>query len=143
MDLQAVPLRLQPCCLNDLVEEFSGLAIAADILLKTEMGVNQPIFVLGDEEQVYRLIANLLANAICYTPKGGQVTVSLVQDNQYALIQVQDTGIGISSENQRRIFDRFYRVVERSLKQNGGSWPWVGNCKSDRSTTPKRDSSAK
>lgn len=125
MDIQAVLLRLQPCCLNDLindlVEEFSGLAIAADILLTAEMGVNQQIFVLGDEEQLYRLIANLLSNAICYTPQGGQVTVILMQDNQYALIQVQDTGIGISVENQKRIFDRFYRVSSDRSRKTGGA----------------------
>lgn len=125
MDLKAVSLNLRPCCLNDLVndlvEEFAGLAIAAELWLKADIQVNQPVFVLGDEEQLYRSVANLISNAIHYTPAGGQVIVSLNQDSHQAVIQVQDTGIGIAPEDQQRIFDRFCRVSSDRNRKTGGA----------------------
>ncbi len=69
---------------------------------------------MGNEEQLYRLISNLIANAIQATSSGGKVTVFLENSELYAMIKVQDTGIGIAVEHQKRIFDRFYRVVASS-----------------------------
>ncbi|MBD2640691.1 two-component sensor histidine kinase, partial [Synechocystis sp. FACHB-908] len=64
---------------------------------------------------------NLISNAIHYTPTGGEVTVMLETDKQQAIIKVQDTGIGIASENQSRVFDRFYRVDTARSRQRGGA----------------------
>ncbi|MBD2662674.1 two-component sensor histidine kinase, partial [Synechocystis sp. FACHB-929] len=61
------------------------------------------------------------SNAIHYTPTGGEVTVMLETDKQQAIIKVQDTGIGIASENQSRVFDRFYRVDTARSRQRGGA----------------------
>lgn len=125
MDLQGASAKQDRCNLNDLVndlvEEFSALAIASDILLKADLQVDAPITVLGNEEQLYRLVANLITNAIQYTCAGGQVTVHLKKEDHYALIQVQDTGIGIPPEEQRRIFDRFYRVASDRSRHTGGA----------------------
>ncbi len=125
MDLHVLTLKHQPYCLNnlicDLVDEFEALAIAANVSLKTDIRVPQPLYVLGDEEQLYRLVANLTTNAIQYTPRGGQVTVLLDRDDPYALIRVQDTGIGIATKDQLRIFDRFYRVSSDRSRQTGGA----------------------
>ncbi|ODG98433.1 hypothetical protein A4S05_08865 [Nostoc sp. KVJ20] len=58
-----------------------------------------------------RVLSNLIANAaIQCTPAGGYVTIILKRSNADAVIEVQDTGIGIASHEQKRIFDRFYRV---------------------------------
>jgi signal transduction histidine kinase len=126
MDLQeANQNQFQPCCLNDLVsdlvEEFAGSAIAAGVELSGEMRVEEPIWVRGDEDQLYRLIANLISNAIHYTPTGGNVRVILEGYKQQAIIQVQDTGIGIAPVEQARIFDRFYRVDAARSRQQGGA----------------------
>lgn len=103
----------QPCCLNDLVsdltEEFLELATAADINLSSQIPTCE-VYTLGNESQLYRLVSNLIANAIQYTPRGGYVTVSLVKSDYNAVIAVKDTGIGIGLADQERIFDRFYRV---------------------------------
>jgi signal transduction histidine kinase len=66
-------------------------------------------------------VTNLIVNAIKYTPPKGQVTVFLRQRNRMAIIQVQDTGVGIDPKAQKRIFDRFYRVYNNRSRHDGGS----------------------
>lgn len=125
MDQQALPLQRRPCCLNDLisdlVEEFEDLAFIADVKLTKEVRVHLPLYVTGDVEQLYRLVCNLIVNAIHYTPAGGQVCVILNRDHDQALVQIQDTGIGIAPEAQTRIFERFYRVSGDRSRSTGGS----------------------
>lgn len=125
MDLQGLPVRQQLCNLNDLVsdlvEEFSALAIASQISLDSDISTTIPITVLGTEEQLYRLVANLITNALQYTPAGGTVIVCLRRDEQDAYIQVQDTGIGIAPTDRTRIFDRFYRVSSDRSRHTGGA----------------------
>lgn len=125
MDLQGLSAKQESCNLNDLVndlvEEFSALALASNISLTADIQTNTPITVFGSEEQLYRLVANLITNAIQYTSKGGKVIVHLNRDDHHALIQVQDTGIGIPSKEQARIFDRFYRVNSDRSRHTGGA----------------------
>lgn len=113
------------CCLNDLindlVEELASLAIAAQVKLTAQINVSDPVAVRGNEEQLYRLVSNLIDNAIQATPVDGKVTVSLDKSESYAIIQVEDTGIGIEASAQRHIFDRFYRVQVDRSRQTGGS----------------------
>jgi signal transduction histidine kinase len=115
----------EACCLNNIVadldEELAAMAIAADIQFNTVMGVNHALWVWGNSEQLYRLVTNLIVNAIKYTPPKGQVTVFLRQRNRMAIIQVQDTGVGIDPKAQKRIFDRFYRVYNNRSRHDGGS----------------------
>ena len=124
MDLQDLPPKQQPCCLNDLVqdlvEEFAALAIAAKVDLKAIQSPI-PLVVFGNEEQLYRMVTNLMTNAIQYTMEGGQVTIGLQPDDHHAILRVQDTGIGISLQDQSRIFDRFYRVNSDRSRQTGGA----------------------
>ena len=114
----------QLCCLNDLlcdlVEGLSVLEMAIAIKLTTDIQVKEALYVKGDEGQLSRLFSNLIVNALQYTSAGGSVTVILMRDDSYALVQVQDTGIGIASENHSRIFDRFYRVSSDRSRHTGG-----------------------
>ena len=125
MERQCVLVRRQKSCLNDivndLVEELETLAIAAGVNLTSDIRLHEPLNVVGDEEQLYRLVSNLIVNAIGYTPPGGQVTVILSRSDHYALIQIQDTGIGIAKAEQKRIFARFYRVSSDRSRGTGGS----------------------
>jgi two-component Ni(II)/redox sensor kinase NrsS len=72
---------------------------------------------LGNESQLYRLVSNLIANAIQYTSAGGSVKVSLSQSDRSGVIEIEDTGIGISPTEQSRIFERFYRVNSDRSRQ--------------------------
>lgn len=76
--------------------------------LTSAIRVEQPLNIVGDCDQLYRLVSNLIINAIQYTPQFGKVTVVLDHSENYAVIQVQDTGIGIPHKELTRIFDRFY-----------------------------------
>lgn len=113
------------CCLSDLVsdlvEEFADMAFAAKVMLTSEVRVCKSLYVLGDENQLYRLVSNLITNAIKYTPAGGEITVVLDRSNGHALIEVRDTGIGITPEEQTRIFERFYRVNSDRSRNTGGA----------------------
>ncbi len=117
--------RPQLCCLNDLVgdlvEELAALAIASEVALTSEIRVQQQLNVVGDADRLYRLVTNLIVNAIQYTPPGGKVTVILDCSHQEAIIQVQDTGIGMAAADLGRIFDRFYRVNSDRSRHTGGS----------------------
>ncbi|MFB2920937.1 two-component system sensor histidine kinase RppB [Aerosakkonema funiforme] len=117
--------KLQPCCLNDLisdlVEELAFIAVETKVKLLAIMAREEPLYVKGNEEQLYRLVCNLIVNAIQATPSAGEVRIILNQFESSALIKVQDTGIGIAIEQQERIFDRFYRVDRDRSRQTGGS----------------------
>ncbi len=114
LDSEQRPLIKKPCCLQDLLsdihEEMAAFAISKGIMLAVDSQLPAPLTVLGDEEQLYRLVLNLVNNAITYTPTGGQVTLILKQIQQQAAVSVRDTGIGIAPEHREKIFDRFYRV---------------------------------
>jgi signal transduction histidine kinase len=124
LDSQRQPLK-QSCDLKtlicDVMDEFEVFAGAAGIELIAKLQMQQSLFVLGDEEQLYRLMANLVGNAIHYTPKGGQVWLTLDREDRHALIRVQDTGIGIACKEQSHIFERFYRVNSDRSRATGGS----------------------
>ncbi|MEG5063116.1 two-component system sensor histidine kinase RppB [Microcoleus sp. B3-A4] len=125
MDNQPIPDRPQLCCLNDLVsdlvEELAAMAIAREVALTSELPVHQPLTVIGDSNQLYRLVFNLIVNAIQYTSPGGKVTVILEKSDHLVVIHVQDTGCGIAAEDQKQIFDRFYRVNSSRDRVTGGS----------------------
>lgn len=112
------------CCLNDLisdlVEEFLEMAIAAGVALTAQLPPAN-IYVTGNESQLYRLVSNLIDNAIRYTPKNGAITVALKTENNHALIIITDTGIGIPEAQQTAIFKRFYRINSDRSRKTGGT----------------------
>ena len=113
------------CILQDIIadieEELAALALQKEVTLTRNIQSSTPVEVMGNEEQLYRAIFNLVANAINYTPAGDNVTISLNQGDRRALIEVKDTGIGIAPEHQAKIFDRFYRVMGDRSRHSGGS----------------------
>ncbi len=79
------------------------------------------IEVVGDRQQLSQLADNLLDNAIKYTPEGGQVKVRLYVQGSDAVLEVEDSGIGISPQYQQRVFERFYRVDKARSQSLGGT----------------------
>lgn len=74
----------------------------------------------GDIRKIQRIMANLVDNAIKYTPYGGNIIISAYTENQTAMFRVSDTGKGIEKDALPKIFDRFYREdLSRSLPGNG------------------------
>ena len=68
-----------------------------------------------------RMLANLIDNAIRYTPEDGTITLSLFRDDGWACLEVADNGIGIAPEHLPHIFDRFYRVDKARSRSKGGT----------------------
>lgn len=77
--------------------------------------------VLGDADRIKQLLINLVDNAIKYTPKGGKVTLGLRRNQDWAVLTVADTGIGIPAHDLPHIFDRFYRVDKARSRAAGGT----------------------
>ena len=125
LEAKQLSVQFQPCCLNDLVsdleEELAPLAIDRAIDLHLEISVARSIYVMGDSDRLYRAIANLIHNAIKYTPAGGIVTIRLESSERNATIAIQDNGIGIAEADLPHIFDRFYRVQADRSRNTGGT----------------------
>jgi heavy metal sensor kinase len=77
--------------------------------------------VKGSRDLLERMAANLLDNAVRYTPEGGMVSVTLRREGKSVRLEVSDTGIGIPSEALPKIFDRFFVVDKSRSKETGGS----------------------
>jgi two-component system sensor histidine kinase ResE len=75
----------------------------------------------ADPDRVTQILTNLLDNAFHYTPADGKITVATRTDGSYVAISVSDTGIGISKENQEKIFDRFFRVEDSEIQEVPGT----------------------
>lgn len=78
-------------------------------------------YVYGNKQMLEDLIYNLCDNAIRYNVENGLVCVTVGEEDDNVFLAVRDTGIGISKENQERVFERFYRVDKSRSKQTGGT----------------------
>jgi heavy metal sensor kinase len=116
MDHQTVPL-------EDLLKEvYDHIKILAEKQsIHFSLGPVSPVAVQGDYEHLRRLVMNLVDNAIKYTPSEGRVDLSCMADDEWARITVSDTGVGLSPEDQERVFQRFYRVEPARSKEGEGT----------------------
>ena len=86
------------------------LPVAEDKNIRLTVGIpDQPLLVTGDRARLQRAVANLLDNAIKYTPAGGRITISAERRGMQAVLSMADSGQGIREEDIDRIFDRFFR----------------------------------
>jgi len=95
--------------MNECVRSVRSLATQKELEISYQQPAKEIPF-RGDEPLVRRMVLNLLHNAIKYTPKGGQVRVSVNENRQHCEVTIRDTGPGIPREAQPHIFDRFFRV---------------------------------
>ncbi len=79
-----------------------------DLELDVELP-DEPVPFLGDRDMLERVVINLVGNAVKFTPERGRVTVALLAEQDSAVVEVADTGIGIPLEEQERLFSRFFR----------------------------------
>lgn len=104
-------------CDLDPVAEKAGISIHFDDSSSQDSHTD----VTGSYVLLYRAVYNLVENAIKYNRPNGSVTVSVKEKNSQVMILVKDTGIGISPENQKKIFDPFFRVDKSRSRAMGGA----------------------
>ena len=90
--------------------------------LTYESDIKDKALLYGDRERIEQVVANIIGNAIKYTPDGGKISVYLSKNGKKAYdINVKDTGVGIPEEDIERLFERFYRVDKSRSAQAGGT----------------------
>ncbi|UCZ52251.1 cell wall metabolism sensor histidine kinase WalK [Bacillus shivajii] len=109
--------------MNVLVDEVYMILIEKadkkNMTLKKE--ISGDVILNGDPHRLKQILINLINNAIMYTPEGGSITVRLREGVETILLEVEDTGIGISKKELPRIFERFYRVDRARSRNSGGT----------------------
>ena len=98
-----------PCDLSRLVGDLVAAWKPAASIAGLDLSVHAPATLVAtvDEAAIERVVANLVSNAIKFTPKGGRIDVELARETDGARISVRDTGIGLDREFQARMFGRF------------------------------------
>jgi len=117
MPLQRRPFHLRPV-LEDAANESRMHTPEVEVAVAVEpMGMQAD----GDPDRVHQVVANLLDNALRYTPRGGTVEVEAQRVRGGVTIEVRDEGPGISEEDSSRIFERFYRADAARSSEDGGA----------------------
>lgn len=124
-DNHRFPIRMEPTELDTLLmntyEAFEPLAQEKDISLSIRIPEGALPPCTADPARISQVLSILLHNAISYTPEHGRICLSLARQKEKFHLSVTDNGIGISDEDKKRIFDRFYRVEKsRSTKDHFG-----------------------
>jgi signal transduction histidine kinase len=124
MDAGGLKLDCQMNALSDLIsdtiESFSELARRQQVILSgsADAGVD-PVFI--DGQRIGQVLANLVSNALRYTPTGGEVSICARRVGDEVEVQVRDSGEGISAEDLPRVFERFYRGDKSRNRSTGGT----------------------
>ncbi len=106
--------------IQSLVDHFDAIVKMKGMTLKTYLPL-EPTKVSVDPDRFAQILQNLIQNAINHTPEDGTITVALSTTVTNVVMSVSDTGAGISEEDQKRIFERFYRTDETRSRQTGGA----------------------
>lgn len=117
-------LILQPLKVKDVIEQVSTMLKHQANVKKIDLSISVSdaiTKIYADESRLAQVFVNLIDNAIKYTPQGGSVMVSAKESDSMIAVSVSDTGVGISEEDQERLFERFYRVDKARSRSMGGT----------------------
>jgi len=98
--------------IEDIVDAMQGMSKHEIVYQKGKF----PFTVNADRFRIYQVLANLINNALKYSPQDQKIHISAKKTNGRVIVRVEDHGIGISKENQKRIFDRLYQVTDKKAK---------------------------
>jgi len=104
----------------DVVTSMEARAEENSIRLRSQLPPDLPV-VRADPDRLAQILTNLVGNACQYTPRGGEVVVSAQAAGEELCVSVRDTGIGISTEDQEKIFERFFRADSPQVQNTSGT----------------------
>lgn len=102
---------------EEIITDLTPLASQNDITMEQDC---DNVVITGSDALIYRLVFNLIENAVKYNRRGGSVSVSVHKENSYVVVRVSDTGCGIPEEYRESIFQPFFRVDKSRSRQMGG-----------------------
>ena len=111
----------------DIRDPIRQAAAQAEVLAESKhltiqsVDPESPLWIVGDQQSLERMLLVLLDNAVKYTPDGGRIGIGAKATDGHAIIEVTDTGIGIALADHSRIFDRFYRADKARVRESGGA----------------------
>ena len=119
---RALDLNPKPVNLSPLIDKVVTVqkSYTSKHTLKTDVSSDLKI-IIADEDKVDQILTNLTNNAIKYSPKGGEITITAVNDPEGVHISVSDQGMGIPESHLPKVFDRFHRVDNRDTREVGGT----------------------
>ncbi len=122
MESGRVTLDLKPLDLNSQVEQAVDRAVVSGARCKITCSLAHPIpSVAGDADRLFQVISNLLSNALKYSPDGGDVLVTTARVGGEVVVSVRDHGLGISSEDLPRLFQRYERIDSKTGHKISGT----------------------
>lgn len=102
---------------DEIITDLTPLACQNDITMEQDC---DNVVITGSDALIYRLVFNLIENAVKYNRRGGSVSVSVHKENNVVVVRVSDTGCGIPEEYRESIFQPFFRVDKSRSRQMGG-----------------------
>lgn len=114
---------------SEAFDQLEKKALKKNMALLSDRNIEKPNVVEADQKRIFQVILNLVENGIKYGHDGGFVQVNVLQDKESVEIQVVDDGPGIPEDDQKRIFERFYRVEKSRSKDKGGSGLGLAICR--------------
>jgi two-component system OmpR family sensor kinase len=113
------PLERRPVELDDVVAEAVDAAVAVEPDRPVELDAS-PVVVLGDRDRLRQVVDNLLSNVRAHTPEGSPVRVRVGSENGVVVVEVADSGQGLTGDEASRVFERFYRTDDSRSRTTGG-----------------------
>ena len=113
------PVSVVPC-IREVVGGFSGIATAKKLSFVEDITCHEE-FLTIDANKLRQILVHLIGNAVKFTPEGGTVTIRLKRSDKFLFVIVQDTGIGIDSQDFSKIFEKFGQVKSSLTRDNSGT----------------------
>jgi Osmosensitive K+ channel histidine kinase len=119
----------QKICVSEVAKKVVKNYIIRFPLYKFESDIDENVSLLGEEILLQILLSNLIENAVKYSPKESTISVNLKKENDFVILKVADEGLGISDEEKKKIFQKFYRIGNENTRKAKGSGLGLYLCK--------------